>query len=87
LNERVTILAVLSWHGAWGGLGSWREQDHFSKQGIGFPFLHDGPISPIARGTPTTIIFDKSGKAVAWRIGSCDWAAREVRTLLEALLE
>lgn len=83
----MTIVAVLSWAGAWGGLASQRDEDHYVKQGVGFPFLHDGPITAISRGTPTTIIFDKSGTAVAWKVGPCDWTSREVRTLLEALIK
>jgi hypothetical protein len=86
LNERVTIVAVLSWAGPGGSRTSWRDQEHHAKRGVGFPFLHDGPIGPMVRGTPTVVVFDKAGKAVAWRVGAYDWQNREIRALLETLM-
>lgn len=86
MNERVAIVAVLSWAGAWGARSSWQDEDYYAKEGVRIAFLHDGPITPLARGTPTTILFDKSGKPVAWKVGACDWTSREIRALLEALM-
>ena len=77
---------MLSWAGGWGARASWQDEDYYTRQwNVRFPFLHDGPIAPLARGTPTTIVFDKAGVAVAWRVGSCDWTSPNVHALLEAL--
>ena len=75
------MIAVLSWTRATAA-GMKSAQETFP-----FPLLYDGPITAIARGTPTTVIFDKSGTSVAWKTGPCDWTSREVRVLLEALIK
>jgi hypothetical protein len=73
---------VLSWTKG-DGLAITRR--HASTYGLTFPIWHDGPIGTMSTWSPTTVIFDKSGSAVAWARGNYHIANPGLRVLLETL--
>jgi len=78
----VTVIAVLSWTR---GDGAAITREHATRYGVTFPLLHDGPVAAMNTWSPTTIIFDKSGSAVAWARGDYHFSNRSIHGLLEAL--
>ena len=84
LQDRVTVVAVLSWMRR--GIGAKSASIYEREHGVKIPHLYDGPIAGVAPYSPTTVIFDKEGKAVAWKSGPHDWTGREVGQLMRALI-
>ena len=52
-----------------------------------FPLWHDGPIATMNRWSPTTVIFDRSGVAVAWARGDYHFGNPATQKLLEGLAQ
>lgn len=76
------VIGVLSWTR---GDGASITRQHAEWYGVTFPLLHDGPVAAMLTWSPTTIIFDKSGSAVAWARGDYHFSNPSIYTLLEAL--
>ena len=85
LDNRVTVVAVLSWMRR--GIGARTATIYEREYGVRLPHLYDGPIAAIAPRSPTSVIFSRYGKAVAWKSGPADWAGPEVAQLLRALIQ
>ena len=64
---------------------------HYAKElGLTFPLVldPDGKINALygVVGVPATFVFGRDGRAVAFAIGSREWAGAPARALIEALL-
>jgi hypothetical protein len=84
LDNRVTVVAVLSWMRR--GIGAKSATIYEREYGVRIPHLYDGPITAIVPRSPTSVIFARNGKAVAWKSGPADWAGSEVARLMRALI-
>jgi hypothetical protein len=82
LGDKMVFVGVLSWTR---GDGVAITRSHAKNYGMTFPLWHGGPVTPMTQWSPTTIIFDKSGSAVAWARGDYHFGNGGIQTLLEAL--
>ena len=78
----MVVVAVLSWTR---GNGAQITNQHARNYAITFPLWHDGPMANMSRWSPTTVIFDKSGSAVAWARGDYHFSNPSIEALLETL--
>lgn len=78
----MTVIGVLSWTR---GDGASITREHAERYAVTFPFWHDGPVAAMNTWSPTTLIFDKSGSAVAWARGDYHFSNPSLQSLLETL--
>jgi hypothetical protein len=78
----VAVIGVLSWTR---GDGASITREHAKRYAVTFPLWHDGPVAAMNSWSPTTIIFDKSGSAVAWARGDYHFSNPSLYSLLETL--
>jgi hypothetical protein len=82
MADRIVVLGVLSWTR---GDGARITRTHARRYGVSFPLWHDGPVGVLNAWSPTTVIFDRTGEAVAWARGDYHFANPALPVLLEAL--
>lgn len=78
----MVVIGVLSWTR---GDGASITREHAARYAVTFPLWHDGPVGVMNRWSPTTLVFDKSGSAVAWARGDYHFSNPSLQSLLETL--
>lgn len=73
---------------SWSRAGPHRLEYYRKQYGITFPLLYDGPIWGVpARGSPTAVLFDRTGRVVAYSTGGeSDWNGASFRQLITILV-
>ena len=76
------MVGVLSWTR---GNGAVITAAHAKRYRVTFPLWHDGPVAAMNAWSPTTIVFDASGSAIAWARGDYHLGNPALHTFLASL--